>query len=360
MELTTVLNFVVLPLLGYGIIATGFWLHCSSNRRAKNKRSGVTLSATLTQPDSSDSLRAKADEAQRLSNTIQKFVPRQFMEHFEQNGVGALELGHAVEDEVAILCCDIRGFTSMSEILTPHELMRFLNSYFLRMNGPIQQNNGFIDKFIGDAIMALFDHPGGNAANKAQDAVRAAVALQKTVNLYNEHRRNCNYDPVSVGIGIHYGSVIIGTVGSDDRMDTTVIGDNVNVAFRIESLAPKYKAEILVSEQVLDTAGEDFNIEARVLDFVRVKGRSQPVKIFEVLDHLPQHIKQHKLSIKQDIEQGLQCRMSKKWDKALAHFSDALRKTPDDRLIVHHIEMCHRCQAMALPENWDGAMTSPS
>ncbi len=356
MEFTTVMHVVTLALLGYSIFVTVLWLRCFRNPRNQSPRSDLNSSLS----SSIDMLNAKANEALALSNTIKKFVPRQFLDHFEQNSVGALELGHAVDEEVAILCCDIRGFTSMSEILTPHELMRFLNSYFLRMNGPIQQNNGFIDKFIGDAIMALFDHPGGTAANKTQDAIRAAIALQKTVNLYNEHRRNCNYKPVSVGIGIHFGSVIIGTVGSDDRMDTTVIGDNVNVAFRIESLAPKYKAEILVSEQALKAAGDELAIEARLLDFVRVKGRSRPVKIYEILDHLPNETKQQKLSIKHEIEQGLRCRMNKQWEKAMDYFSEALYKAPDDRLVAHHIEMCRRCQTMALPENWDGAMTSPT
>jgi adenylate cyclase len=348
MDAAALVNFVVLPLAAYAVFATVVMLRYRRSQIARKKRKELTLSSSLAKSADSELLKEKADEALRLSQTIQKFVPRQFMEHFEQDGLG-LELGHAVEDDVAILCCDIRGFTSMSEILTPHELMRFLNSYFLRMNGPIHQNNGFIDKFIGDAIMALFDHPGGTAADKARDAINAAIALQKTVKLYNTHRKNCNYDPVEIGIGIHYGSVIIGTVGSDDRMDTTVIGDNVNVAFRLESLAPKYKANILVSEQVLKTAGHGFEIKTRVLDFVRVKGRSKPVKIFEVLDYLPN-----------DIEQGLACRMQKSWEQALEHFSRALRKTPDDPLIIHHIEMCHRCQAMPLPENWDGAMTSPT
>lgn len=360
MDAAAVINFIVLPLSVYAIGVTAVLMRCEKLKKAKSTRAELTLSTSLLKAAEEKAFKVKADEALRLSNTIQKFVPRQFMDHFEQNGVGNLELGHAVEDEVAILCCDIRGFTSMSEILTPRELMRFLNSYFLRMNGPIQQNHGFIDKFIGDAIMALFDHPGGTESEKSKDAINAAIALQKTVNLYNEHRKNCHYEPVSVGIGIHYGSVIIGTVGSDDRMDTTVIGDNVNVAFRIESLAPKYQAGILVSEQVLQAAGDDYQVESRMLDFVRVKGRSKPVKIYEILEHLNDTQKQSKLRTKEDIELGLACRMKKDWEQALSHFSEALRKTPDDGLVIHHIEMCHRCQSMALPDNWDGAMTSPS
>ncbi|MFC3093776.1 adenylate/guanylate cyclase domain-containing protein [Alteromonas sediminis] len=358
MESSPLVIFVVIPLSMYALVLTVILLKAKQRRRARQARKELTLAASLAPSEKDRLLAQKADEAVRLNQTIQKFVPRQFMHHLQSSDADGLELGHAVEDKVAILFCDIRGFTGMSEELQPSDLIRFLNSYFLRMNGPIHQNNGFIDKFIGDAIMALFDHPNGTDADKARDAINAAIAMQKTVILYNEHRKNCDYQPVSIGIGIHFGMVTIGTVGSDDRMDTTVIGDNVNVAARLETLSTKYSAGIIISEEVLSIAGKDFQIATRMLDFVRVKGRSKPVKIYEVLDYLPDPKKQYYLQTQRLIEQGLACRITKKWDDALEIFQAALRVTPDDPLIIHHIEMCHRCQKMALPDDWDGAMSS--
>ncbi|GAA0853747.1 adenylate/guanylate cyclase domain-containing protein [Aliiglaciecola litoralis] len=299
----------------------------------------------------------KADEALRLTQTFQKFVPRQFVEHFAKHGSNTLELGRADEDEVAILFCDIRGFTGLSERMTPQELMKFLNSYFLRMNDPIHQNGGFIDKFIGDAIMALFDHPNGSNQDKAVDALNAAVDLRYALNIYNQHRSNSGYPPVNIGVGVHFGPVIIGTVGSDDRMDTTVIGDSVNIAFRLETLAPILGADIVVSAQVLKTANASEKYTYRILDWVRVKGRKTPVEIYEILSHLPEDEQELKLATAEHIEKGIKARINKDWNGALQCFGQALEISPKDPLITHHIEQCQRAKHSDLAKDWDGALT---
>lgn len=299
----------------------------------------------------------KADEAMRFNQTFQKFVPKQFVDHFAKHGSDVLELGHADEDEVAILFCDIRGFTGLSERMSPQELMNFLNSYFLRMNAPIHQNGGFIDKFIGDAIMALFDHPDGTSQQKAHDAIQAAIDLRNAIVLYNQHRANSGYEGINIGVGIHFGPVIIGTVGSDDRMDTTVIGDSVNIAFRLEGLAPKYHADIVISEQVLDCLDGEEGIEYRPLDWVRVKGRQAPVKIYEVLNHLSDQQKQAKLATKDLIEEGLQLRIQQDFEAALKLFERAREANPNDPLLLHHIESCTHYQTQNLPSDWDGSFT---
>lgn len=297
----------------------------------------------------------KADEALRLTQTFQKFVPRQFVEHFAKHGESSLELGRADEDDVSILFCDIRGFTGLSERMKPQELMKFLNSYFLRMNDPIHQNGGFIDKFIGDAIMALFDHPEGTAADKADDSLNAALDLHRALAMYNQHRANSGYSAIEIGIGIHYGAVIIGTVGSDDRMDTTVIGDSVNIASRLEALTSKYQADIIVSEQLLDTTSQT-DLKARILDWVKVKGRRTPLKIYEVLSHLPEDSQARKMATASLIKQSIEARINQQWEQALSLLQEALIKTPDDPLIIHHIEVCHRYRDLDLPADWDGAL----
>lgn len=299
---------------------------------------------------------SKADEALRLTQTFQKFVPRQFVEHFAKHGSETLELGRADEDDVAILFCDIRGFTGLSERMTPQELMKFLNSYFLRMNDPIHQNGGFIDKFIGDAIMALFDHPDGEDSDKAKDAVHAAIDLRYALNVYNQHRKNSGYPPINIGVGVHFGPVIIGTVGSDDRMDTTVIGDSVNIAHRLEALAPKFGSDIIVSAQLLKTAQAKGQFSYRILDWVRVKGRKTPIEIYEILDHLPLDVQQLKLATTHLIHNGIQARIKQDWQTALDNFQQALVISPKDPLIIHHMEQCHRLQLAHTPENWDGAL----
>lgn len=298
----------------------------------------------------------KADEALRLRHTFQKFVPKQFVDHFAKHGSSVLELGHAVEDDVAILFCDIRGFTGLSEQMSPQELMRFLNSYFLRMNDPIHLNSGFIDKFIGDAIMALFDHPGGDNEDKASDALCAALDLRYALNIYNQHRQNSDYPPIDIGVGIHFGPVVLGTVGSDDRMDTTVIGDSVNIAYRLEALAPIYHCDIVVSAQTLQQAAQPKRFTSRLLDWIKVKGRSKAIEIHEVIAHLPENLQQQKLVNSRFIKQGLSHRFKQNWPQAIDCFEQAVALNPDDYLPRLHIKQCKHLATLTLPHDWDGTV----
>lgn len=303
-----------------------------------------------------DQLSAQLDDAKRQSKTLQKFIPKQFVDHFGKGSLATLELGRADEDNVSILFCDIRGFTGLSEKMSPHELINFLNSYFMRMNAPIHSNGGFIDKFIGDGIMALFDHPDGNDKHKAVDSINAALDMRKEVYLYNMHRKNSGYSPINIGIGIHFGNIIFGTVGSHDRMDTTVVGDNVNVASRLESLASRYDADIIVSSQVLDASEAKKRFAYRLLDWVRVPGRQQPVEIYEIIDHQPQEIQAIKLSTAKLLKSGLQCRIEQNWDEAIDYFKQAIKISPNDKVLDQHIEQCYLMRSTPKASDWDGAL----
>ena len=328
------------------------------NARLSKARSMLGEEPHPSNDDSSLQLfKDKADEATRLNQTFRKFVPKQFVDHFAKHGSDTLELGRADEDELAILFSDIRGFTSLSEQMSPQELMNFLNSYFIRMNEPIHNHSGFIDKFIGDAVMALFDRPTGSNTDKAQDAIRAALDLRYAMNLYNQHRANCNYPPINIGIGIHFGPVIIGTVGSDDRMDTTVIGDSVNIAYRLEALAPKYNADIVISAQTLEQANVDGLFEYRLLDWVRVKGRKTPIEVYEIIDHQDASLKQLKFANAELIKEGLNCRKAKQWQQAISCFQQALTINPDDTLAVHHLDQCLKLEHSNPPQDWDGSIS---
>ncbi|MCU7553340.1 adenylate/guanylate cyclase domain-containing protein [Alteromonas sp. ASW11-19] len=360
MTLTTwVLLSAGLLLAAYSVVVTAILVGrrgSSSSQQCADRL--VCRSAQLSAEEKARHYQQQADEAMRLSHTFQKFVPRQFVDHLAKQGSQHLELGHADEDEVAILFCDIRGFTGLSEQMTPQELMNFLNSYFLRMNGPIHQNRGFIDKFIGDAIMALFDHPGGMPQDKARDALHAAIDLRKALAIYNQHRNNSGYSAINVGVGIHFGPVILGTVGSDDRMDTTVIGDSVNIAYRLESLAPRYNADIVVSAQLLSTVQSSTGFTTRLLDWVRVKGRQAPIEIYEVLDHLPPSEREQRLASSEHIAAGVRCRKLQQWDSAIEHFNAAQAAFPNDVVTAHHLAMCEIYRHLDLPTDWDGALSA--
>ena len=337
----------VIGLSIYAVICTTLWLNTLRKaKRIKNKL--VQYTDTEKQ-----SYQQKADQAMHLNQNFQKFVPRQFVEHIYKKGE-SLELGYADEDNVAIMFCDIRGFTGLSEKMKPQELMNFLNSYFLRMNAPIHDNKGFIDKFIGDAIMALFDNPEGSDCDKAQDSIRAAMGLRRALFLYNQHREKSGYSAVNIGIGIHFGPVIIGTVGSDDRMDTTVIGDSVNIAQRLETLAPVYNVDIIVTDQLVATA--EYAFASRTIDWVKVKGRTEPLKLVEILSHLPEDLQEQRLARAGAIQQGLDLRIDGKLRDALDVFRAAKKLSPQDPVLKHHIKWTEELILHGIPENWDGAL----
>ncbi|MFT6805232.1 MAG: adenylate cyclase [Glaciecola sp.] len=337
----------VIGLSIYAVVSTTLWLITLRRvERIKNKLIQYTDAEQ-------HSYQQKADQAMHLNQNFQKFVPRQFVEHIYKQGQ-SLELGYADEDNVAILFCDIRGFTGLSEKMSPQELMNFLNSYFLRMNAPIHDNKGFIDKFIGDAIMALFDNPEGSDCDKAQDSIRAAIGLRRALHLYNEHREKSGYAAVNIGIGIHFGPVIIGTVGSDDRMDTTVIGDSVNIAQRLETLAPVYNVDIIVTDQLVATA--QYAFASRTIDWVKVKGRTEPLKLVEVLSHLPEPLQKKRLGMADAIQHGLDLRIDGNLREALDVFREARKLSPQDPIIKHHIKWTEQLILHGVPEKWDGAL----
>jgi len=163
---------------------------------------------------------------------------------------------------------DIRGFTTLSETMTPQENFKFINGYLTQMEPIIDKYNGFIDKYIGDAIMALFP-------TCADDAVQAAIAMLKKLVDYNQGRQRAGYQLINIGIGIHTGPLMLGTVGGQNRMDGTVISDAVNLASRVEGLTKIYGTPLLITEQTYSSLTDVSQYHIRVIDCVTVKGWHQ-------------------------------------------------------------------------------------
>ena len=358
---------LIIVLAVYAIVITSLWRKAIDTKNTPHNTSKPEPhNSTVSRVYSDDEYKIKADEARQLTNTFQKFVPKQFVEHFSKHGTNEFALGTADEDNVAILFCDIRGFTGLSEKMKPQELMNFLNSYFLRMNAPIHTNHGFIDKFIGDAIMALFDRPDGSDSDKARDAIVAALGLRQSLALYNQHRAKSGYEAIDIGIGIHFGPVILGTVGSDDRMDTTVIGDSVNIAQRLETLAPKYKVDIVVSRALIDTLNQNKakhlapELNFRVIDWVRVKGRSEPIELIEVLSHLNEEEQSFRKDNEATIKELIKTRKEHDFERGIALISNleaiADQQQNSDPIIAHHLSAFQELKSRAPNRAWDGAL----
>ncbi len=291
------------------------------------------------------------DRSRKLSNTFRKFVPEQFLKRIDQKATNTIPIGIAKEELLTISFSDIRSFTQISEEMSSQELLIFLNDFFDKMTPPIQNNHGFIDKYIGDSIMSVFDRKEEDKINHPNDAVLAGIVMHEIQRNYD--KQNITMFPIQFGIGIHTGKVIMGTVGSASRMDSTVIGDPVNLASRLESLTKYYEVEIIISETTKNLIpAEDYNI--RQLDKVVVKGKSNIVSIYEVFDGNPFEIKKMKLASLPIFEKGLKFYFEKEWEIAVEFFEKSLTVFPNDKVTEIYIERCKRFQREAPPKDWQG------
>ena len=215
--------------------------------------------------------------------TFQKFVPLQFLKRIAKEGIQSIKPGNAEKGELTVLFCDIRSFTTLSENMSPDEVFKMLNKYLSYVEPPIRNNHGFVDKYMGDGIMALFEKDEQH--NSAYNAVTAALQMKNALAVYNEQRQKANKPVLKIGIGLHTGQVVIGTIGGDERMDSTAIGDAVNLASRIESMTKTYDAMILASEDTINLLGEYRDqFILRFVDSVVVKGKTAAINIWEITD----------------------------------------------------------------------------
>ncbi len=259
-----------------------------------------------------------------LNAAYQRFVPEEFLRFLNRESIVDVKLGDQIRKEMSVLFSDIRSFTELSEKMTPEENFNFINSYLSRMGPSIRENNGFIDKYIGDAIMALFPR-------NAEDAIKASIQMMEGIKLYNTHRNNQGYAPISIGIGIHTGELMLGTVGEARRMDTTVISDAVNLSSRLESMTKQYGVGIIISEDTLNKTQGKEKYKYRLLDNVIVKGKTLPVVVYEILDYYPEDILKTKLASKEIYEKAVTLFYGGNFQEAKDLFEKVLTITKEDK-----------------------------
>lgn len=319
---------------------------------------GVALEVTLISlglGDRINQLKAEKEHAQKILletknsmlESFARFVPRQFLKYLKKETIEEVRLGDAVSYDMTVLFSDIRKFTDMSEEMTPDESFSFLNSFLKRMEPIIQKNNGFVDKYIGDAVMALFpDSP--------EDALNTSIEIRNELILYNEHRRASGYIPIDIGLGIHFGKLTLGTVGSSKRIDTTVIGDTVNLASRIESLTKYYNIPVVVSNMVYDQIIDKEKFHFREIDRVKVKGKKRIVALYELFDIDDSNIFQIKLSQQKKFSEAMELYRKAKFKDALYFFEDLLKENPIDHIHLLYIERCKYLIENPPSDKWRG------
>ena len=287
----------------------------------------------------------------RIRRAFSRFVPEQIIDSLvKQADDTNQKVGVGETRSVAILFSDIRSFTNISEKNRADVLVAFLNRYFSTMVEIIKKHGGTIDKFIGDAIMAEFGTPVSYEDN-CRRAVMAAYEMRDALPTVEMGDLVMPDGMVfNIGIGIHYGEVIVGSIGSKDKTDYSVIGDNVNLASRLEGLTKTYGTQILVSESVRADAGED-SFCFRHLDDVRVKGKKKAVPIYAVdrsPDEFPAEYKNAYIKGMELYKQGI-------WNLAKDYFAKALVVVENDKAAKLMLDRCEDFIKNP-PENWDGAI----
>jgi adenylate cyclase len=302
----------------------------------------LLLSKTLT-----DSFR----KSERLRDSYQRFVPEGFLTMMNRPSITSIKLGDHVEGEMSIMFCDIRDFTSLSENMTPKENFDFINSFLKQIAVSITENDGFVDKFIGDEIMALFP-------KKPADAVNAAVSLQRNLGRFNEERAANGLPAVRVGIGLHVGQMMLGTIGEHHRMDFTVISDAVNTASRLQELTKVFDARILASTQLLSKLESTDAYFSRFLGKIMVKGKKKWIAVSELSVDESGEVPDIRRRTSMNFEKAILAYLDREFDTAADAFAAVLALDPSDKVSEFYLARALECQANGVGDDWDGVVDS--
>jgi len=287
-------------------------------------------------------------EKRRIRATFQHYLAASVVEEILKDP-DKLKLG-GEEKELAILFSDIRDFTSISERLSPSQIEQLLNEYFTSMTSVIFKYGGTLDKYMGDAIMAFFGAPLDQSDHHLRACLTATGMIEELKMLQQKWEKR-ELPPLDIGIGINSGLMVVGNMGSDSLFDYTVIGDNVNLGARLESLNKQYGTNIIVSEFTYRYVNDQFSF--RELDLVQVKGKEKVVKIYELLgkENIPPKWEEMFLT---HYEEGLKRYRNREWMRAIEEFSVALKAFPHDVTTRLYITRCEEFKKSPPPDDWGG------
>jgi len=295
-------------------------------------------------------VRERTAELVELITAYERFVPREFLSLLDKESILQIKLADQISQEMTVMFADIRGWTMLSEGMSPQENFNFINAYLRRVSPVIKEQGGFIDQYYGDGVMALFpETPDG--------AVMAAIAMHTAVNGYNRERAKEGFQPIGIGVGLHTGDLMLGIIGSEERMQGAVVADAVNLAARLERLTRIYGTSITLSETTLSRLKEPDKYKHRFVDKVRVKGKKEPVTVHEVFDGDPQPVAELKEQTKASFEEGLRLYYERKFSESSVHFNQVLEKYPEDMAARIYLKRCAKYMVNGVPDDWSGVET---
>lgn len=294
-------------------------------------------------------------EEKRLRGTMARYLTKELADQLLEEGSDTM-LGGKIQ-KATVLFTDIRSFTSISEQIGPQKTVAMLNEYFTIMVDSVLENGGILDKYIGDAIMAVFGAPIIGEQD-ADNALITAITMLRSLEVFNHEREEKGEQPVLMGVGINTDEILSGNVGSLKRMDYTVIGDGVNLAARLEGANKLYGSQILISELTRRALKHDYLL--RKVDLTRVKGKQEPVAIFEALDHLSDAMGSNASAVVEMTNAGLMAYQQRDFAHATRLFDELQRLRPEDGVARLYLQRCAHFKETPPPSDWDGVWVMTS
>ncbi len=264
-----------------------------------------------------------------------RLIPYQLLPLLERRNILDVKLGDQIERKLTVMFSDIRNFTLLSESMTPQENFNFLNSYLKQMEPIIGAHDGIIDKYVGDTILALF-------VQSADDALGSGIHMLEKLEEYNAGRARAGYVPIGIGVGLNTGLVMIGTIGGEDRMESTVIGDTVNLSSRIEVATKTYQTPLLISQNTLYDLTNPGKYDIRFLDRIRVQGKTQPLSIYEVFNNDPIKLRDGKRATKVMFETAIAYYHMKEIPRAIELLRQCIEAVPKDVPAQIYLARCEK------------------
>ncbi|WP_416666064.1 adenylate/guanylate cyclase domain-containing protein [Egbenema bharatensis] len=295
----------------------------------------------------SSQLKSAFDSLEAQKNAFARFFPPEYLLFLNKQGITDIELGDHISKEMAIMFSDIRSFTTLSEKMSPKENFDFVNAYLQSVSPEIHSHNGFVVKFLGDGMMAIFP-------DSVDDAVAAGIAKFKQVQMFNQSRQSNGLSPIAIGMGIHVGYMMVGMVGEHNRIQGDAFSDHVNLTARLEGLTKYYGVSLLISEDGWTRLSHPEQYKIRFLDRAIVKGRNEPIGVYEILDAEVEAVQTLKLLTQPKFEQGIQHYQAGDLAGAKAYFEQVLQVNAADKTAKLYLERIELLAERGIPAHWDG------
>lgn len=270
-----------------------------------------------------------------VNQAVTRFLPAEMLQLIGVPDVTQISLGHVVEHDMSVLFVDIRGFTRLSERLGPKKSYTFVNEFLGTMGPIVREEGGVIDKYLGDGFFALFPNGG-------KDAVSAGHRLRRAKTEFNQRFTGEIGEDLEFGVGIHSGSLMLGTIGESKRMDTSAISDTVNLASRIESLTKYFHVGLAISAATYRQLDDSQHENSRFLGKLPIRGKAESVSVFEMFGGENPEIVRQKAETTQQFERGVISYFLEDFDDAIIAFQNVLTSYPEDRASARYLRLAEQ------------------